>query len=118
MILLVGGFSTVYLCGLVDTPDLDHNHAIGSWPTDFLHLPIFAIRPRIGSAAAAEATIGDVLGDVGDMHHVSAQAADEGTEEDQMAMAAAAAAAAVQAADGMAVVVDQAVSLFLWIVFM
>ena len=35
-----------------------------------------------------------------------------------MAMAAAAAAAAVQAADGMAVVVDQAVSLFLWIVFM
>ena len=82
------------------------------------------------AAEAAEAAIGNVLDDVGvDVHshqatvhtdahaealgHMEAAAAEMhaggATEEDEVALAAAAAAAAVQAADGMAVVVDQAV---------
>ena len=95
------------------------------------------------AAEAAEAAIGNVLDDVGvDVHshqatvhtdahaealgHMEAAAAEMhaggATEEDEVALAAAAAAAAVQAADGMAVVVDQAVSfvhvfIFVWLIF-
>lgn len=53
----------------------------------------------------AEAAIGNVLDDVGDVG---------AGEDDEVAMAAAAAAAAVDASDSMAVVVDQAVSCWLF----
>lgn len=76
------------------------------WRPDFSHYYCHS-----SAVLSAEAAIGNVLDDVNvDADDEGVDATGEGDEEeDEVAMAAAAAAAAVDASDGMAVVVDQAV---------
>lgn len=79
--------------------------------TSFLFLSARSARSA-AAAEAAEACLGNVLDDVAGVPAPLPAPLDDGkaAEDDDVALAAAAAAAAVQAADGMAVVVDQAVS--------